>query len=90
MQLELSALEKISPRIIVDFPPNTKPIGWKWVYKTKHHVDGTVDRFKARLVAKGYNQIEGLDYFETYSPVSKMTTVRTVIALASINNCYIY
>jgi hypothetical protein len=41
-------------------------------------------------VAKGYNQIEGLDYFETYSPVAKVTSVRLIIALASINNWFLH
>ena len=67
-----------------------KPIGCRWVYKLKHKPNGTVDRFKAQLVAKGFTQTEGLDYFETFSPIVKLTIVRILLALATTNDWFIH
>ena len=63
-------------------PVTAKPIGSKWVYKTKTNPDGTV-RFKSRLVIRGFQQVEGIDYDETYAPVSKLTSFRMLISLAA-------
>jgi len=85
MKAKVEALEFNHTWTIVDVPPNVKPIGCKWVYKIKRHLDGSVERYKARLVAKGFAQTKGVNYFKTFSPVVKMATVRVVLALASIH-----
>jgi len=75
---------------LVDLPPGCKPLGYKWIFKRKMKADGTIDKYKARLVIKGFRQKEGLDYFDTYSPVTRITSIRMLIAIAALYNLEIH
>jgi len=77
---EFDALYANNTWDFVRLPAGKQAIGCRWMYKVKHKSDGSIVRFKARLVVKGYTQQAGVDYTETYSPVVKMTIVRTLIA----------
>jgi hypothetical protein len=68
---------------LVDLPNGVKPVGCKWVFKTKVNSMGKIERYKARLVAKGFTQREGIDYNETFSPVSSKDSFRIVMALVA-------
>lgn len=68
---------------LVPLPAGKKPIGSKWIFKTKRDSEGNVERYKARLVAKGFTQKEGIDYKETFSPVSSKDSFRTIMALVA-------
>jgi Reverse transcriptase (RNA-dependent DNA polymerase) len=52
----------------------------QWVFTVKQNPDGLIECYKTRLVAKGYSQTYGIDYDETFAPMAKMSTVRTLIS----------
>jgi hypothetical protein len=83
MKEELDALLKTGTWDLVDLPAGKSAIGCKWVYKIKTRSDGTVDRYKTRLVAKGFTQEYGIDYEETFAPVARLSSVRTLIAVSA-------
>jgi hypothetical protein len=69
---------------LVELPPKTKPIGFKRMFKKKLKPDGTIDKYKARLVVKGYKQKQNVDYFDTYSLVTRIASIRILFAITSI------
>jgi hypothetical protein len=55
----------------------------KWLFKIKHVDEGSIEKYKARFVARGFSQKKGIDYEETFAPVARYTSIRTIIALAA-------
>ncbi|XP_021829321.1 uncharacterized protein LOC110769611, partial [Prunus avium] len=82
MNDELNALMHNGTWSLVPYNPSMNVVGCKWVFRVKRKTDGTIDCYKERLVAKGFHQQEGVDYTETFSPVVKATTIRTVLSIA--------
>ncbi|KAJ9679813.1 hypothetical protein PVL29_021660 [Vitis rotundifolia] len=68
---------------LVELPQGCKPVGCKWVFKTKRDSSGRIERYKARLVVKGYSQREGIDFKETFSPVSTKDSFRVIMAIVA-------
>ncbi|XP_017426322.1 uncharacterized mitochondrial protein AtMg00810-like [Vigna angularis] len=83
IESELLALEENQTWDIVSYPSSVKPLGSKFVFSIKLRSDDSIDRYKARLVVLGNKQEYGLAYDETFAPVAKMTTVCTILALAT-------
>ncbi|BBG96481.1 transposable element gene [Prunus dulcis] len=90
MEDELSMIEKNGTWELVNRPSDKQVIGVKWMFKTKLNLDGSVQKNKARLVAKGYVQKPGIDYNETFAPVARLDTIRTLIALAAQKGWKLY
>lgn len=67
---------------LVPLPPHTKAITSRWVYKVKTG-NGNQPCFKARLVARGFEQTSGVDFLDTFAPVVRWETIRTLLAIAS-------
>ncbi|GJX41931.1 retrovirus-related pol polyprotein from transposon TNT 1-94, partial [Tanacetum coccineum] len=87
---EIDSLVSNNTWKLSDLPPGSKAIGCRWVFRIKYHTDGSIQTFKARLVIQGFSQRQGVDYFDTYAPVARITSIRVLFALASIYNLPIH
>ncbi|KAL9255762.1 Retrovirus-related Pol polyprotein from transposon RE1-like protein [Drosera capensis] len=81
MQAELQALEENNTWTVTPLSLSKRAIGCKWVYKIKYQTDDSIERYKARLVAKGFTQQEGIEYPETFAPVTKLNSMRCLLVL---------
>ncbi|KAL0408303.1 UNVERIFIED_CONTAM: Retrovirus-related Pol polyprotein from transposon TNT 1-94 [Sesamum radiatum] len=97
---EIQTIENNNTWSLTPLPKGKQVIGSKWVYKLKLGPSGSVSRYKACLVAKRYTQVEGVDYTESFSPITKSVTVRLFLGIASayfwpvrqldINNAFLH
>lgn len=97
---EYDALMKNGTWSLVERTPDMNPISTKWIFRIKYKKDGTVERFKTRLVTRGFQQTAGVDFFDTFSPVIKPTTLRVMFSITitkqrsiqqvDINNAFLH
>lgn len=80
---EISSMNVNKVWDLVELPDGFKTVGCKWIFTTKRDSKGNLEKYKARLVAKGFTQKDGIDYTETFSPVSKKDSLRIVLALVA-------
>ena len=90
IKTELDSILKNQTWELVDLPSGEKPIGHQWIFKRKYFPDGSIEKYKARLVAKSFSQKQNVDYFDTFAPVTRMTSIHILIALALFHKLFIH
>ena len=75
---------------IVDLPLGTKTISCKWIFKRKLKPDGSIEKYKASIVAKCFLKNKGVDYFDTFALVTRISSIKVLIALALVRNLVIH
>ena len=80
---EIGALERNLTWEVIELPRGKTTVGYKWVFTIKFNADGSINMYKARLVSKSFTQTFGIDYKETFAPVSKINSIRVLLSLAA-------
>lgn len=89
MDDEIDSLRKTQTWTLVNPPSDHQVIDNRWTYKLKINSDGNIQRFKARLVARGFKQTAGVEYHETFSPVARFDSIRTILSITASNKMYL-
>lgn len=90
MEREIEAVERNQTWTLTKLPEGQKRIDLKWIFKAKRDASGKIVKYKARIVAKGYVQEQGIDFDEIFAPVTRLETVRLLLALAAKNGWEIH
>ena len=79
---EYNSIVKNSAWEIFPRPVGKSVVGSRWIYKVKQVADGSVEKYKERFFSLDFSQIERIDYEETFSPVARYSSIRTIFALS--------
>ena len=83
MDEELALMAKYEVWDEVDEPEGTNIVGSRWVFRIKRDASGKILKYRACLVAQGFTQLYGIDFHETFAPVARLSSIRTMIAIAA-------
>ena len=81
---EYQSIMKIDVWDVVPRPEGNSVVICKWIYNIKHAADSSIEKYKEIFVARGFSQKEGIDYEETFVPIAKYTSIRSVLSLATV------
>ena len=88
MKDEMTSLQKNKMWSLIKLLEGKKALQNKWVYRLKEEFDGR-RRYKARLMVKGFQQKQGIDFIEIFSPIVKMTTIRVILSIVATKNLHL-
>ena len=82
IDVELQNLNEAKTWEVVERPVGVNVVDSKWVFWLKKDAEGKILKWKAHLVARGFTQVYGVDYFETFTPVTRLASIHLIYAMA--------